>query len=217
MTLNTDSSPFQSSPMETNTTTSPRMFWMNRHANNGNIENDLYGGRGGSPSPTRRSSIERLQKASRVKNSTMFAREQKLEYDPTRIPAIERPLAKVQGNAFAGFRAGHARSQSQPDAQASSPATPSKSPQSPSNAIEQSPSRSPNRDQNSPIKSSLSSHRFKSSCDSQPSELSLASSLTSAVICPMESLCTDMPSPSRSMQPLRRLMSTRWPLQTSHR
>lgn len=106
----------------------------------------------------------------------MFAREQKLEYDPTRIPAIERPLAKVQGNAFAGFRAGHARSQSQPDAQASSPATPSKSPQSPSNAIEQSPSRSPNRDQNSPIKSSLSSHRFKSSCDSQPSELSLASS-----------------------------------------
>ena len=159
-----------------NATTSPRMFWMNRHANHNNVENDLYGGRGGSPSPTRRSSIERLQKASRVKNSTMFAREQKLEYDPTRVPAIERPLAKVQGNAFAGFRAGHGRSQSQPNNQVSSPGSPSKSPQSPNTAVEQSPSRSPNRDQASPIKSSLSSHRFKSSCDSQPSELSLASS-----------------------------------------
>ncbi|KAJ8122195.1 hypothetical protein ONZ43_g1548 [Nemania bipapillata] len=101
MTLSTDSSPFQSSPLEA--TTSPRMFWQSRNANRLG-ENSLYGGRSGSPSPTKRSSIERLEKASRVKNSTMFAREQKQEYDPTRIPTFERPLAKVQGNAFAASR-----------------------------------------------------------------------------------------------------------------
>ncbi|RYP92710.1 hypothetical protein DL770_001223 [Monosporascus sp. CRB-9-2] len=192
MALNTDSSPFQSSPLDS--ATSPRLFWQNRHANS-NAENDLYGGRGASPSPTRRSSIERLQKASRVKNSTMFAREQKLEYDPTRLLKIERPLAKVQGNAFggsgvAGFRAGHARSQSEPDTPRASP---TKSPESPDtatqspgtatqspNAAAQSPkattglglSRSPTKDQASPMKSSLSTHRFKSSCDSQNSDYS---------------------------------------------
>ena len=57
-------------------------------------------GRSGSPSPNRRSSIERLQKASRVKNSNILALEQKQEYDPTRIPQIERPLSKVQGAAL---------------------------------------------------------------------------------------------------------------------
>ncbi|KAH8158035.1 hypothetical protein CIB48_g10218 [Xylaria polymorpha] len=115
MTLNTDSSPFQSSPLES--TTSPRLFWQSRSANRFG-ENDLYGGRSGSPSPTKRSSIERLEKASRVKNSTMFAREQKQEYDPARVPTFERPLAKVQGNAFAGtghagLRSGHGRTESQ--------------------------------------------------------------------------------------------------------
>lgn len=179
MGLNTDSSPFQSSPLDG--TTSPRLFWMNRHAkSNSNTENDLYGSHGTSPSPTRRTSIERLQKASRVKNSTMFAREQKLEYDPTRLPTIERPLAKVQGNAFggsgiAGFRPGHGRSQSQQNISFSSPNnSPTKSPQSPNAAG--SPTRSPTKDQGSPIKSSLSSHRFKNSCDSQPSDFSIESS-----------------------------------------
>ena len=45
-----------------------------------------------SPAPSKRSSIENLKRASRVKNSNMFAREQKLEYDPT-APPVERPLA----------------------------------------------------------------------------------------------------------------------------
>ncbi len=47
--------------------------------------------------------------ASRVKNSNMFAREHKQEYDPTSAPLIERPLAsgrplsvQAQGNAYGG-------------------------------------------------------------------------------------------------------------------
>ena len=46
-----------------------------------------------SPVPSKRNSIEKLKQASRVKNSTMFAREQKQEYDPTASPLVERPLA----------------------------------------------------------------------------------------------------------------------------
>ncbi len=68
------------------------------------------------PSPSKRSSIENLKRASRVKNSNMFAREHKQEYDPTASPMIERPLAsgrplsvQVQSNAYGdrsleGFR-----------------------------------------------------------------------------------------------------------------
>src|SRR5688572_21117122 len=109
MPLKLDSSPFQSSPLES--VSSPRLFWQNR-----NTENSLYGGRSGSPSPTRRSSIERLQRASRVKNSNILALEQKQEYDPTRIPQIERPLAKVQGNAFgASNSSGHRSPDSERD------------------------------------------------------------------------------------------------------
>ncbi|KAI1842297.1 hypothetical protein JX266_011465 [Neoarthrinium moseri] len=164
MALNTDSSPFQSSPLDS--TTSPRLFWQSRNGPT-QSENDLYGGRSGSPSPTRRTSIERLQKASRVKNSTMFAREQKQEYDPTRVPTLERPLAKVQGNAYggtgiAGFR-GHARSESQN----SIPTlySPSRTMTSPKPIFSQ--PATPSREQGSPIKSSMSTSRFKSSHDSQ--------------------------------------------------
>ncbi|KAI0907845.1 cell division protein anillin-domain-containing protein [Ustulina deusta] len=164
MTLSTDSSPFQSSPLET--TTSPRLFWQSRNANRLG-ENDLYGGRSGSPSPTKRSSIERLEKASRVKNSTMFAREQKQEYDPTRIPTFERPLAKVQGNAFggtghAGFRSSHGRTESQPNIPLYSPTKSITSPTGPQNRPP-----TPSKDQPSPTKSSLSISRFKNSYDSQ--------------------------------------------------
>jgi len=62
-----------------------------------------------SPSPAKRSSIENLKRASRVKNSNMFAREHKEEYDPTSSPMIERPLAsgralgaQVNSNAYVG-------------------------------------------------------------------------------------------------------------------
>ncbi|KAI0526185.1 cell division protein anillin-domain-containing protein [Xylaria bambusicola] len=168
MTLSTDSSPFQSSPLEA--TTSPRLFWQSRNANRLG-ENDLYSGRSGSPSPTKRSSIERLEKASRVKNSTMFAREQKQEYDPARIPAFERPLAKVQGNAFfgtghAGLRSNHGRTQSQTDLSLRSP---TRSVASPTASQNRPPT--PSKDQPSPTKSSLSVSRFKSSYDSQADDV----------------------------------------------
>ena len=57
----------------------------------------------------KRSSIENLKRASRVKNSNMFAREHKQEYDPSASPLIERPLAtgrplsvQTHGNAYGG-------------------------------------------------------------------------------------------------------------------
>ncbi|GAB1320496.1 Bud site selection protein bud4 [Madurella fahalii] len=163
----TDSSPFQSSPLET--ATSPRLFWQNRSFNSENS----FSGRSGSPSPTRRSSIERLQKASRVKNSNILALEQKQEYDPTRIPHIERPLAKVQGNAFGGASVaslrsenrgfGHQRSESKTSIPILSPSTSKTALPAPMSP----PVRpmTPSKDQASPSKSSLSSSRFKSSFD----------------------------------------------------
>lgn len=173
MTLNTDSSPFQSSPLDKDNAASPRLFWQSRNTTNqSENNNDLYGGRtGGSPSPTRRSSIERLQKASRVKNSTMFAREQKQEYDPTRTPTIERPLAKVHNTAYsstgmAGFRAGHGRSESQNDIPTLY--SPSRFMNSPKPTF--SAPQTPVKVEMSPIKSSMSASRFKSSFDSAPGE-----------------------------------------------
>jgi len=157
MALNTDSSPFQSSPLDQ--TTSPRIFWQNRNAKAENV------------SPTRRSSIERLQKASRVKNSNILALEQKQEYDPTRLPQVERPLARVQGNAYggagiAGLRAkgetrGHSRSESKTNIPLYSP---TKAP-SGLDFPELDPPRTPSKAPGSPIKSSLSTSRFKSSYD----------------------------------------------------
>lgn len=171
------SSPFQSSPFSASEkTTSPRLFWKSRDPttpNRLNIENGPFGGKETSPSLTRRSSIERLQRASRVKNSNMFAREQKQEYDPASVPVIERPLAKqVHGNAYGGAgleglrtaeRArpfGHQRT----DSKTSIPVyNPTKSPlKTVANGIP-----SPSKDQVSPMKSSMSSRSFnpKSSSD----------------------------------------------------
>ncbi|KAH6611025.1 hypothetical protein Trco_001045, partial [Trichoderma cornu-damae] len=147
--LGNDSSPFQSSPADS--VTSPRVFWQNRNSEN------MYGS--GSPSPTRRSSIERLQKASRVKNSNILALEQKQEYDPTRIPQIERPLAKVQGTVF-GFPTGSPGPRSPDGDKSVAPMSPAKSDHSgPSTP------RGPSKDQASPTKSSLSPSKFKSSFD----------------------------------------------------
>ncbi|KAF4991191.1 hypothetical protein FGRMN_7996 [Fusarium graminum] len=158
---NADSSPFQASPLES--VTSPRLFWESRNTEN------LFGP--GSPSSHRRSSIERLQKASRVKNSNILALEQKQEYDPTRIHQIERPLAKVQGNAFGStgsFRSptvdrpifGHSRTESTMTVPTMSPTrSPGTQPGSPSRPL------TPSRDQVSPTKSSLSHSRCKNSFD----------------------------------------------------
>jgi hypothetical protein len=98
-----ESSPFNNSP---------RLFWKeqtvspkNRFDSENESEREL------SPAQLspKRNSIENLKKQSRVKNSSMFAREQKTEYDPTAIQTLDRPLAAgrplstaVQGNAYAG-------------------------------------------------------------------------------------------------------------------
>lgn len=187
MGLTSDSSPFQSSPLDA--ATSPRLFWQNRGGYN---SENTYGGRSGSPSPTRRSSIERLQKASRVKNSSILAQEQKNEYDPTKIPRIERPLSKVQGNSFGGLgiigmrNSGdpkshqHQRSGSKNEipfytltktsnsvATLLSEAPAEQTTPEPQQAAARSGPVSPSKDQASPIKSSLSS-RFKNSYDDPP-------------------------------------------------
>lgn len=44
-------------------------------------------------SPTRRSSIEKLKQASRVRNSNIYALETKDAYDPSSLPIVERPSA----------------------------------------------------------------------------------------------------------------------------
>ncbi|KAG0647625.1 Integrin alpha chain [Hyphodiscus hymeniophilus] len=177
MLLNGDSSPFQSSPFNASEgNSSPRLFWQGREPQTPNrfTSENLFGGnaRESSPSPTRRSSIERLQRASRVKNSNMFAREQKQEYDPTSVPVIERPLAKqLQGNAYGGsglegLRSAERRpfTHHKNDSKSSIPFySPTKTPlKTGANGL-----RSPSKDQISPTKSSMSTRAFnpKSSFD----------------------------------------------------
>lgn len=63
-----------------------------------------------SPSPTRKASMERLQRASRVKNSNMFAREQKRNGDAKSPQPIERPLANLKENVFTGSALSNLRS-----------------------------------------------------------------------------------------------------------
>ncbi|KAI4279854.1 MAG: hypothetical protein L6R38_004914 [Xanthoria sp. 2 TBL-2021] len=108
--FNGESSPFDSPPFVAN---SPRQYWQTRDSVSptrfGTENSNPLGSRDASPSPVKRSSLENLKRASRVKNSNMFAREQKNEYDPTSSPMIERPLAtgrplstQIQGNAYGG-------------------------------------------------------------------------------------------------------------------
>lgn len=161
MALNTDSSPFQSSPLEGKA--SPRLFWQNR-----NTENSPYGA--SSTSPKRRQSIERLQKASRVKNSNILAREQKPENDSGKVTQIERPLSKVQGNAFggtgiSGYRDNKSFAHARSESQSSIPLySPTKSPPLTRSPPPNGP-RPASRDQASPTKSSLATSRFRSSQD----------------------------------------------------
>ena len=160
--LGNDSSPFDSSPFASN---SPRLYWQNRDSASPNrlsAENrNPFEQREASPSPAKRSSIENLKRASRVKNSNMFAREHKHEYDPTSSPMIERPLANgrplntQQGTMFPingsdGFRNNKAMEET-----ANFPAhNPLKSPIK-LDAVPE-PQKPSVRDQTSPTKSSLS-------------------------------------------------------------
>ena len=105
--LTKESSPFNGSSPFNN---SPRLFWKEQTISpksRFDSENE-YEGESPVLSP-KRNSIENLKKQSRVKNSSMFAREQKQEYDPTAVQPLDRPLAagrplstSVQGNAYGG-------------------------------------------------------------------------------------------------------------------
>ncbi|KAF7929071.1 hypothetical protein BELL_0146g00060 [Botrytis elliptica] len=171
--LNGDSSPFQSSPFTSAEGSSPHLFWQNRDPGTPNRVGTENAFKDSSISPTRKSSIERLQRASRVKNSTMYAREQKLEYDPMSIPVVERPLAKnIQGNAYGGkglegFRSEHNRpynhmktdSKSSISLASPPPLSPNREPLKVAAAATNG-LRSPSRDQISPTKSSMATSRF---------------------------------------------------------
>lgn len=92
---------------------SPRLFWKEQTTSPTNrfgSENEYVSDHSPTVLSPKRSSIENLKKASRVKNSSMFAKEKKNEYDPAHIQPLDRPLAAgrplstvVQGNAFGGL------------------------------------------------------------------------------------------------------------------
>jgi hypothetical protein len=107
--LTKESSPYRdSSPF----THSPRLFWKEQTTSpksRFDTSENEYEGSSELPLSPKRNSIENLKKQSRVKNSSMFAREQKHEYDPSSILSLDRPLAAgrplstaVQGNAYGG-------------------------------------------------------------------------------------------------------------------
>ena len=113
-------------------------------------------------SPTKRSSIENLKRASRVKNSSMFAREHKQEYDPTSSPLVERPLAggrplstQVQSNAFGGKGIEASRNHNTQDEHKNVTQSPLRAAMQNSGIL--GGPTSPNKGHTSPMKSSLSS------------------------------------------------------------
>jgi hypothetical protein len=169
-----ESSPFDSSPFAN----SPRLFWKEQtvspKARFGSENEDEEPPSSRSP---KRSSIENLKKASRVKNSNMFAREQKNEYDPASVTALDRPLAsgrplstQIQGNAYggnglSGLREqtgeqpkGHRRGQSLSKIPMLSPSKSSPSKLSSAFTSPTKESSSPAEQRSSPTKSSLSSN-----------------------------------------------------------
>ena len=138
---------------------SPRSYWQSRDPASPSrfgAENRNPNDRDSSPSPAKRSSIENLKRASRVKNSSMFAREQKREYDPTSSPMIERPLAngrplnaQSQGHIFNGRALGEFKKENQLPGYAETP-------QAHTSPAKSAPASTPNG-HGSPVKSSLSS------------------------------------------------------------
>ena len=111
------------------------------------------------PKPqARRSSLEKLQKASRVKNSNIFARESFRQNETNSPSSTSRPLSvQHHGNAWGGIGTnaqlspgkGHRRAETQTDIQIESPAKP---------PIEPEKTASPKGLNFSPYKSSLSSN-----------------------------------------------------------
>jgi hypothetical protein len=172
MIVSKESSPFDSSPLQQQR--SPRTFWEDRASpSRFGSENSPERERSASPTGTsshRRSSIENLKKASRVKNSTMYARESKYNYDPSSSPVIERPLSNrgwggnFQNNAFTRFDS--LRKENKP---LKSPTDTHPSPSKPvENIATPTP---PRRETPSPTKSSLTyNSRFESGQSNWPED-----------------------------------------------
>lgn len=107
MFLTKESSPFGGSSPFNN---SPRLFWKEQTVSPTNrFDSENENERDSPALSPKRNSIENLKKQSRVKNSSMFAREQKHEYDPAAVQPLDRPLAAgrplstaLQGNAYGG-------------------------------------------------------------------------------------------------------------------
>ncbi|RMZ81634.1 hypothetical protein DV737_g2346, partial [Chaetothyriales sp. CBS 132003] len=95
-----DASPAGSSPFS-NDKSSPKVFWQRRDMVSPCRENQSPEEH--SLSSAKRSSIENLKKASRVKNSGMFALEQEKNYDPSR-PALLDGKPKTVISHAAGLR-----------------------------------------------------------------------------------------------------------------
>ena len=160
--FNENSSPFDPAPVASN---SPRLYWQSRDSPSPkrlSTENENpFGRRDVSPSPAKRSSIENLKRASRVKNSNMFAREHKQEYDPASSPQIERPLASGRplalqghGNAYGNRGLDSLRNGAQTAGNNPQHSSPAKSPVKTNGQLDY---KSPTKGETSPAKSSLSS------------------------------------------------------------
>lgn len=94
MIVSRESSPYIENSSPLTDKVSPRAFWSSRETLSPSRFDENMPDRSPSPSlvsPKRRSSIERLKQASRVKNSGIFALESKGVYDPTSTPIVERP------------------------------------------------------------------------------------------------------------------------------
>ena len=114
-----------------------------------------------SPFPSKRSSIENLKRASRVKNSSIFAQEQKNKYDPSQPTLLDRPLAsgrplstQFQGNALGGR--GVQPETEYPSRAHHSTTEASAAPETTSSQPTSMPTLSPSKNNVSPTKSSLS-------------------------------------------------------------
>ncbi|KAL1623220.1 Bud site selection protein bud4 [Diplodia seriata] len=166
-----DTPPSETSPFGSS---SKHRFWQSRDPNSPDVENSSE--REQQTLSPKRSSIENLMKASRVRNSTMFAREQKNEYDPTKLPVVERPLAthrplSAQGFVPRGFDPlrsreipkKHQHSRSTDSADSTPRGSPSKYDGS---YMTNSSSSSPTKTHASPLRSSLSRNgRYSTSYD----------------------------------------------------
>ncbi|OAX77039.1 hypothetical protein ACJ72_08667 [Emergomyces africanus] len=163
---NGDSSPF-------NSPHSPRQFWKGRDSGSparpgsdykSHYDPDVL------TTPSKRLSIEDLKRASRVKNSSIVAREKKQEYDPANVQILERPLAtgRALTSQFKNNDADSVDARRQLPSQSASPAkentyagradSTNTTPVSPKPGMTFSPTSShtsPSRPQSSPSKSSL--------------------------------------------------------------